>query len=77
MEAHPVYITLFGIGLALFVAILLGQLFDRLKLPPILGQILGGLLVGGLLFTESLNWLDGAKLHLPVFTEAMSDHLWQ
>jgi Kef-type K+ transport system membrane component KefB len=69
MEAHPVYTTLFGIGLALLVAILLGQIFDRLKMPPLLGQILGGLLVGNLLFTGFLGNLEGAELHLPVFTD--------
>jgi Kef-type K+ transport system membrane component KefB len=69
MEAHAVYITLFGIGLALLAAILLGQLFDRLKLPPLLGQILGGFLVGNLLFTGLLGNLEGAELHLPVFTD--------
>ncbi len=69
MEAHSVYITLFGIGLALLVAVLLGQIFDRLKMPPLLGQILGGLLVGNLLFTSFLGNLEGAELHLPVFTD--------
>jgi Kef-type K+ transport system membrane component KefB len=69
MEAHTVYTTLFGLGLALLVAILLGQLFDRLKLPPILGQILGGLLVGGLLFAGFLGRLKGTGIHVPVFTD--------
>ncbi len=69
MEAHSVYLTLFGIGLALLVAILLGQIFDRLKMPPLLGQILGGFLVGNLLFTGLLSNLEGAELHLPMFTD--------
>jgi Kef-type K+ transport system membrane component KefB len=69
MEAHSVYITLFGIGLALLVAVLLGQIFDRLKIPPLLGQILGGLLIGNLLFTSLFGSLEGVELHLPVFTD--------
>ncbi len=69
MEAHSVYLTLFGIGLALLVAVLLGQIFNRLKMPPLLGQILGGFLVGNLLFTGLLGNLEGVELHLPVFTD--------
>ena len=45
-------------------ALLFGRLFERLSMPPVIGEILGGLILGpsvlGLLLPEVRTWLFGA-----------------
>lgn len=59
----------------MLVAFLLGILFDRLRLPPFLGQILGGFLVGSLLFPLLSRMLTGRHFHVPDFSSPAFDVL--
>jgi len=60
---------LFGIlllvALALIFARILGHIFDKFKQPPVIGEILAGVILGGiviLLFSEQNFFLFGQKL---------------
>ena len=44
-EAHLIE-TIIGIGILLFAAKLMAELFLRLKLPIVLGELLAGMIVG-------------------------------
>jgi len=63
---------LFGIlllvALALIFARILGHIFDKFKQPPVIGEILAGVILGGiviLLFSEQNFFLFGQKLPFP------------
>ena len=45
VEAHLIE-TIIGIGILLFAAKLMAELFLRLKLPIVLGELLAGMIVG-------------------------------
>jgi Kef-type K+ transport system membrane component KefB len=68
MGMHDHYALILGIGAALLVAVVLGYVFDRLRLPPILGQMLGGFVIGSLLFPVVHRQLPGVTPYLPNFT---------
>lgn len=70
METSALYTLLAGLGSALLVAMLMGLLFDRFRLPPVLAQILGGFLVGSILFPALEGIIHEGRLHLPDFTNA-------
>jgi len=44
-EAHFIQ-TIIGVGILLFAAKLMAELFLRLKLPIVLGELLAGMIVG-------------------------------
>ncbi|HSD04620.1 MAG TPA: cation:proton antiporter, partial [Nitrosopumilaceae archaeon] len=45
IESHFIQ-TIIGVGILLFAAKLMAELFHRLKLPIVLGELLAGMIVG-------------------------------
>ncbi|WP_431042214.1 cation:proton antiporter [Streptomyces sp. P1-3] len=68
---HQMLVFLLQIGLLLGVAVLLGRLAVRLRLPPVVGELSAGVLLGPSVFGNALpdvrDWLlphDAAQMHL-------------
>lgn len=59
-EAHFIQIII-GVGILLFAAKLMAELFLRLKLPIVLGELLAGMIVGPFALGAFLTW-DGEHL---------------
>lgn len=59
-EAHFIQIII-GIGILLFAAKLMAELFLRLKLPIVLGELLAGMIIGPFALGAFLTW-DGEHL---------------
>lgn len=63
-----IFEIIFSVALALIFARLLGYLFDRLKQPPVIGEIFAGLLLGGFglgLISGKTFFLFSLPLHIP------------
>ena len=58
-EAHFIE-TIIGVGILLFAAKLMAELFLRLKLPIVLGELLAGMIVGPLHWVHLLFLMENS-----------------
>ncbi|MFB5610984.1 MAG: cation:proton antiporter [Nitrosopumilaceae archaeon] len=63
IEDHFV-LTIIGVGILLFAAKLMAELFLRLKLPIVLGELIAGMIVGPFAFGAFLIWDDQQLLNI-------------
>ena len=63
IEDHFV-LTIIGVGILLFAAKLMAELFLRLKLPIVLGELIAGMIVGPFAFGAFLIWDDQQLLDI-------------